>query len=95
MAKTGHQQWQLVVLVALHDPRANPALLASHDVGFVEQDGLADAPQPVEDEASCESPRAKTLECNSEILELRISTGQERRPRSSPGRVWISVPIHV
>ena len=95
MAKPSHQQRQLIVLIAFNDPRADPALLASHDVGLVEQHGLAHATQPVKYEAARESPRSKTLERDSEILELRIPSGEKRWPRSSPGRIWIGVPIHV
>jgi hypothetical protein len=95
MAKARHQQRQLVVLVAFHDARADPSLLTGDDVCLVEQHGLADAPQPVEDEAAGELSGAEALEGHAEVIELRVTAGQKRRPRSGPGRVWIRVPIHV
>jgi hypothetical protein len=95
VAQTRHQQRQLVVLVALDDARADPPLLTGHDVGFVEQHGLADAAQPIEYGTPGELSGSKTLERHPEVIELRVPASQKRRPCSSSGCIWIRVPIHA
>src|SRR5207244_4832239 len=77
MAKAGHKQWKLVVLVALDDTGADPAMLARQHVGLVEEHGLADAAQAVEDEAARVLAGAQALEGQPEIVQLRVPSGQE------------------
>jgi hypothetical protein len=64
-------------------------VLARHHVGLVEQDGLPDAPETIEDEAACELAGTEALERDPEIVKLCIAPGNERRTRSCAGRVWV------
>jgi hypothetical protein len=74
VAKARHQQRKVVILIALKDSGANPAMLASYGVRLVEKHCLSDTTQSVQDKAPSGLTSAKTLERNPEILDLGIAT---------------------
>jgi hypothetical protein len=94
MAEPRDQPRKLVILVALHHPRGDPAALASDDISLVEQHRLANATQPIQHEAAGKLAGPEPLERDPKVLELGISTGQERWPSSGARRVRVGLTIH-
>jgi hypothetical protein len=95
VAEVCHQQRKVVILIALKDSGADPAMLAGHDVRLVEHDRLPDTAQSIEDKAARGLAGAKTLERNSEVLDLGVSPDQARRAGAGAGWVRVLVWVHV
>ena len=95
MTESSHQQWKVVILIALENSGANPTTLASNRVSLVEKDCLSHPTQPVEDKAPSRLACAETPERHVEIRYLGISSDQTRRTCACARCVGILVWIHV
>ena len=85
----------VVVLVALDDPGRDPTLALRDRVELREQDGLADAAQPREDEAASVIAVVQPLDRDAEGLEVAVSRGEVRRADAGAGRVRIVRRVHA
>jgi hypothetical protein len=95
VAEACHQQRKVVILIALHDAGADPAVLTGDHIRFVEKDRLPDPTQPVQDEAPGGLAVTKPLERNPEISYLGVAPDQAWWARASAGRVRVLVRIHA
>lgn len=79
----------------LHHIGRRPARLGREDVELHEQDGLAHAPQAVEDPTALSATGGENLDQGAELLEVSVPAGQVRRLAAGSGGIGVVPPLHA
>jgi hypothetical protein len=95
MAELGDDPRQLLALIALDHPRGDPALLTRDVVELTQQDGLPDAPDPVEDHAPGMDPFPQPPQSDRKGIQFVLTTHQGRWPRAGGRYVGVGFRVHA